>query len=72
MPPDGKQQLSEKHSKSVASLGSIFTNFKKLDWRVLTRPVILSVLVGLVTVSASLLIYLATNSIDHLILYKLA
>ena len=72
MPPDGKQQLSEKHSKSVATLGPIFNNLKKLDWRVMTRPVILSVLVGLVTGSAAVLFYFATNSIEHLFLDNLA
>ncbi|MBW2475577.1 MAG: chloride channel protein, partial [Deltaproteobacteria bacterium] len=38
----------------------------------LTRPVILSVVVGLVTGSAAVLFYFATNSIEHFFLFKMA
>ncbi|MGK2904929.1 MAG: chloride channel protein [Desulfuromonadales bacterium] len=38
----------------------------------MTRPVILSVLVGLVTGSAAVLFYFATNSVEHLFLNNLA
>jgi len=56
----------------VANLKHIFDHFKRLDWRVLTRPVILSVLVGLVTGSAAVLFYFATNSVEHLFLDRMA
>ncbi len=45
---------------------------KRPDWRALTRPVILSVLVGLVTGGAAVVFYFATNSIEHLFLDNLA
>ncbi|MBW2476761.1 MAG: chloride channel protein [Deltaproteobacteria bacterium] len=47
-------------------------SLKKVDWRTLTRPVILSVLVGLVTGSAAVLFYFGTNSIEHFFLDQLA
>lgn len=47
-------------------------HLKKIDWRLLTRPVILSVFVGLVTGSAAVLFYFATNSIEHFFLNNLA
>jgi len=56
----------------VANLNLLFINLKKIDWRLLTRPVILSVLVGLVTGSAAVLFYFATNSIEHIFLNNLA
>ena len=56
----------------MANLETFFSNLKKLDWRVLTRPVILSVLVGLVTGSAAVIFYFGTNSIEHLFLFNLA
>ena len=56
----------------MADLNRFFDNLKKLDWRMLTRPVILSVLVGLVTGSAAVLFYFATNSVEHLFLNKIA
>lgn len=56
----------------MANLNLLFINLKKIDWRLLTRPVILSVLVGLVTGSAAVLFYFATNSIEHLFLNNLA
>ena len=56
----------------MANLKHIFDHFKRLDWRVLTRPVILSVLVGLVTGSAAVLFYFATNSVEHLFLDRMA
>jgi CIC family chloride channel protein len=56
----------------LAPFEQILDNLRKLDWRLLTRPVILSVLVGLVTGSAAVLFYFATNSIDHLALNTLA
>ncbi len=49
-----------------------FHNLKRIDWRLLTRPVILSVVVGLVTGSAAVLFYFATNSIEHFFLNNLA
>jgi CIC family chloride channel protein len=52
----------------VANLTRHFDTLRKLDWRVLTRPVFLSVLVGLVTGSAAVLFYFATNHIEHLFL----
>ncbi|MEJ2471094.1 MAG: chloride channel protein [Desulfuromonadales bacterium] len=61
--------LTEATSSAVADY---FDKLKKLDWRVLTRPVILSVLVGLVTGSAAVLFYFATNGIEHLFLDKMA
>jgi len=56
----------------VANLNLLFNNLKRIDWRLLTRPVILSVLVGLVTGSAAVLFYFATNSIEHIFLNNLA
>ncbi len=56
----------------MAKLDILFSPLKKLDWRMLTRPVILSVLVGLVTGSAAVLFYFATNSVEHLFLNNLA
>jgi CIC family chloride channel protein len=56
----------------VANFDLFFDNLKKIDWRLLTRPVILSVMVGLVTGSAAVLFYFATNSIEHLFLNNLA
>ncbi len=56
----------------MANLDTLLNPLKKLDWRVLTRPVILSVLVGLVTGSAAVLFYFATNSVEHLFLNNLA
>jgi CIC family chloride channel protein len=56
----------------VANLDRLFKNLKKIDWRLLTRPVILSVAVGLVTGSAAVLFYFATNSVEHLFLKNLA
>jgi len=56
----------------VADLNHFFDNLKKLDWRMLTRPVILSVVVGLVTGSAAVLFYFATNSVEHLFLNTMA
>ncbi len=56
----------------MAKLDILFSTLKKLDWRMLTRPVILSVLVGLVTGSAAVLFYFATNSVEHLFLSNLA
>ncbi len=56
----------------MADLKRFFDNLKKLDWRVLTRPVILSVAVGLVTGSAAVLFYFATNSVEHLFLDTMA
>ncbi len=56
----------------MADLNLIIEKLKKIDWRVLTRPVILSVVVGLVTGSAAVLFYFATNSIEHLFLDRLA
>ncbi|MBW2690574.1 MAG: chloride channel protein [Deltaproteobacteria bacterium] len=56
----------------MANLNLLFINLKKIDWRLLTRPVILSVLVGLVTGSAAVLFYFATNSIEHIFLNNLA
>jgi len=56
----------------VANFSLFFDNLKKIDWRLLTRPVILSVMVGLVTGSAAVLFYFATNSIDHLFLNNMA
>ena len=50
----------------------VFNNLRRIDWRLLTRPVILSVLVGLVTGSAAVLFFFATNSIEHLFLNNLA
>lgn len=50
----------------------VFNNLRRIDWRLLTRPVILSVLVGLVTGSAAVLFYFATNSVEHLFLNNLA
>jgi len=55
----------------VINLG-VFNNLRRIDWRLLTRPVILSVLVGLVTGSAAVLFFFATNSIEHLFLNNLA
>jgi CIC family chloride channel protein len=55
----------------VVNLG-VFNNLRRIDWRLLTRPVILSVLVGLVTGSAAVLFYFATNSVEHLFLNNLA
>jgi len=56
----------------VAILDPLLKHIKILDWRVLTRPVILSVLVGLVTGSAAVIFYFGANSIEHLFLFKLA
>ncbi len=56
----------------MANFSLFFDNLKKIDWRLLTRPVILSVMVGLVTGSAAVLFYFATNSIDHLFLNNMA
>lgn len=56
----------------MANLNLFFNTLKKPDWRLLTRPVILSVMVGLVTGSAAVLFYFATNSIEHLFLNNLA
>ncbi len=56
----------------MANFSLLFDNLKKIDWRLLTRPVILSVMVGLVTGSAAVLFYFATNSIEHLFLNNLA
>jgi len=56
----------------VANLDLFFKNLSKIDWRLLTRPVILSVLVGLVTGSAAVLFYFATNSIEHIFLNNMA
>ena len=56
----------------MADLNHFIDNLKKPDLRVLTRPVILSVLVGLVTGSAAVLFYFATNSVEHLFLNKIA
>ena len=50
----------------------VFNNLRRIDWRLLTRPVILSVLVGLVTGSAAVLFFFATNNIEHLFLNNLA
>ena len=47
-------------------------HLRKIDWRLLTRPVILSVMVGLVTGSAAVLFYFATNTVEHLFLTNLA
>ena len=47
-------------------------NWKNFDWRALTRPVVISILVGLVTGSAAVLFYFATNSVEHLFLDRLA
>ena len=55
----------------MVNLG-VFNNLRRIDWRLLTRPVILSVLVGLVTGSAAVLFYFATNSVEHLFLNNLA
>jgi CIC family chloride channel protein len=55
----------------VINLG-VLNNLRRIDWRLLTRPVILSVLVGLVTGSAAVLFFFATNSIEHLFLNNLA
>lgn len=44
----------------------------RIDWRGLTRPTVLSVLVGLVTGSAAVLFYFSVNHIEHLFLYSLA
>jgi len=56
----------------VATFDFLLNKLKKPDWRLLTRPVILSVLVGLVTGSAAVLFYFATNSVEHLFLNNLA
>ncbi len=56
----------------MPNINYFFDNLKKIDWRLLTRPVILSVMVGLVTGSAAVLFYFATNSIEHLFLNNLA
>jgi CIC family chloride channel protein len=48
------------------------TLLNKFDWRTLTRPIVLSVLVGLVTGSAAVLFYFAANSVEHLLLDRLA
>ena len=52
----------------MADFTRYLDTLRKLDWRVLTRPVILSVLVGLVTGSAAVLFYFATNHVEHLFL----
>lgn len=46
--------------------------WQKINWRALTRPVILSILVGLVTGSAAVLFYFAANSVEDLFLHSLA
>ncbi len=56
----------------MANFNLFFDNLKKIDWRLLTRPVILSVMVGLVTGSAAVLFYFATNSVEHIFLNNLA
>jgi len=56
----------------VLNFDLFFHNLKRIDWRLLTRPVILSVVVGLVTGSAAVLFYFATNSIEHFFLNNLA
>lgn len=56
----------------MTNLNIIFNNLSKIDWRLLTRPVILSVVVGLVTGSAAVLFFFATNSIEHIFLNNLA
>ncbi len=56
----------------MADPNHFFDKLKKLDWRMLTRPVILSVVVGLVTGSAAVLFYFATNSVEHLFLNNMA
>ncbi|MGK2944150.1 MAG: chloride channel protein [Desulfuromonadales bacterium] len=56
----------------MTNLDLLFNKLKKIDWRLLTRPVILSIAVGLVTGSAAVLFYFATNSIEHLFLSDLA
>ena len=46
--------------------------WQRFNWRSLTRPVVLSVLVGLVTGSAAVLFYFAANNIEDLFLHNLA
>jgi CIC family chloride channel protein len=54
----------------------VFNTFRsflqKVNWRALTRPVVLSVLVGLVTGSAAVLFYFAANNVEHIFLHNLA
>jgi CIC family chloride channel protein len=45
---------------------------QKINWRALTRPVVLSVLVGLVTGSAAVLFYFAANNVEYFFLDQLA
>ncbi len=47
-------------------------SLKRIELRALTRPVFLSVLVGLVTGSAAIIFYYATNNVEHFFLFKLA
>ncbi|MDH3999259.1 MAG: chloride channel protein, partial [Desulfuromonadales bacterium] len=56
----------------MTSLNLFGKKLKIPDWRALTRPVVLSVLVGLVTGGAAVLFYFATNAVEHLFLDQFA
>ena len=54
------------------SLKALLKTFSKADLRVMSRPVVISLLVGLVTGCAAVLFYFAANSVEHLFLDQLA
>jgi len=57
----------------IATVFSSFRqNLRKVNWRALTRPVVLSVLVGLVTGGAAVLFYFAANNVEHIFLNQMA
>jgi CIC family chloride channel protein len=47
-------------------------SLRKINWRALTRPIVLSILVGLVTGGGAVLFYFAANSVDQIFLNRLA
>jgi len=46
--------------------------WQRINWRALTRPVVLSILVGLITGGAAVLFYFAANSVEDFFLHSLA